>query len=124
MVLSFDTGGENSWCLFLILLIRKTKIIHLNFSNLFSNLSPLHAPYPVDMPFKVSAVQKLRQHKLFKGRHRAGIKAGPFPVTYEQPIRQGHIAHPKGGGQGAGKGIQIDHVIPLCAGKHRLLRLS
>ena len=88
----------------------------------FSRLFPAFPPAdPVDVALEIAAFDEGGQHVLLKGGHGAGIKAHLFREQRDHGPGQGHIAHAEGGGNGAGKGVQVNHVLPLGSGKDGFL---
>ena len=65
------------------------------------------------MPLKISAVDKLGNYELFKGRNRTGIEAEPFFKLTNELFGKHHISYTQRGRDRFGKGVQIDHVVLL-----------
>ena len=63
----------------------------------------------------------MRNHALIRHRHGATVNACQLLQPVEQLRRHHQIAHPQGRGNGAGKGVEIDHAVAVGMGKERLL---
>jgi len=57
---------------------------------------PLFSPDPVYMPLKITIAQQLCEDKLFKHRHRTGIKAKPALKVFQQFFRKNHVTYTHG----------------------------
>ena len=77
----------------------------------------------VDVSLKVSVLEELCNDVLLKGGNGAGIKAKARVKLSHKLPRQDHVADTKGRGDGFGKGVQIDHVVPIRKSEQRILGL-
>ena len=76
------------------------------------------------MPFKIPVVDQLGENVLHKGGNRAGIKAQLLLIDLYKMLGKHHIADAKGGGNGFGERVQIDHVIVFGEGEQGFGRLG
>ena len=87
-------------------------------SFLKSSFRLLHsAPFSahaIDMPFEVAVLDKLCQNKLFEKRHGAGIKSELFFKGFKKSLREYQISDTQGGGNGVGKGVEIEDPTVPC----------
>ena len=84
----------------------------------------LAAANPVDMPFKVSAADQLRQYILLISGDSAAVKADTEFKDREQGSGEYHVSHTERRRYSAGEGVQIDDILAGGACKKRLLRLA
>ena len=67
----------------------------------------------VDVALKAAVVYYLREDKLLKGRHGAGIEAELFVKKRSQFFRQHHVTHAHGRGNGARKCVQVYNIVVM-----------
>ena len=75
------------------------------------------------MPLEIAVLQQPRDDILLEGGHSAGVKAQALVKLPYQLLWQHHIAHTQRGGNGFGKGVEIDYVVLPGKRKKRFLGL-
>ena len=77
----------------------------------------------VDVALEIAAVEQLSQHKLLEGGDGTGVKAQLLLKKCDQTTGEHHVARAHGGGDGLGKGVEIDHAVLMREGEKRFHRL-
>ena len=80
-------------------------------------------PAAVDVAFELAGADELGQDVLLKDRHRAGVEAQALPIEGEQRLGQDQIGRAHRGGEGPGKGVEVEDALG-CEGAWRLLALA
>ena len=84
---------------------------------------PYASPRTVDVPFEITAVQKLRQYKLLECRNCAGVKAELFTECPDELFRNDHVPDAHRRGDRFRKRVQIYHIVLVRKPEQRLCRL-
>ena len=82
-------------------------------------LAPVMISHPVEIPFKISLLNKFIQNRLIQPRNGAGEKTGLFMKCRQQILRKNQIADTDRRCNRLGEGPQINH---LSSRIHRLQR--
>ena len=82
-------------------------------------LAPVMISHPVEIPFKISLLNKFIQYRLIQPRNGAGKKTGLFMKCRQQILRKNQIADTDRRCNRLGEGPQINH---LSSRIHRLQR--
>ena len=74
---------------------------------------PIFLPHPGEVTLVVAPGDETGQNVLLQCRDRTGIEAQLLPVAFQQPGRQHQKAEAHGGGNGLGKGVQVNDPPPV-----------
>ena len=74
---------------------------------------PIFLPHPGEVTLVVAPGDETGQNVLLQRRDRTGIEAQLLPVAFQQPGRQHQKAKTHRGGNGLGKGVQVNDPAPV-----------
>ena len=74
---------------------------------------PIFLPHPGEVTLVVAPGDETGQNVLLQRRDRTGIEAQLLPVAFQQPGRQYQKAKTHRGGNGLGKGVQVNDPAPV-----------
>ena len=74
---------------------------------------PIFLPHPGEVTLVVAPGDETGQNVLLQRRDRTGIEAQLLPVAFQQPGRQHQKAEAHRGGNGLGKGVQVNDPAPV-----------
>ena len=74
---------------------------------------PVFLPHPGEVTLVVAPGDETGQNVLLQRRDRTGIEAQLLPVAFQQPGRQHQKAKTHRGGNGLGKGVQVNDPAPV-----------
>ena len=74
---------------------------------------PIFLPHPGEVTLVVAPGDETGQNVLRQRRDRTGIEAQLLPVAFQQPGRQHQKAKTHRGGNGLGKGVQVNDPPPV-----------
>ena len=78
----------------------------------------------VDMSFKISVLKESCNDVLLKGGYGARVKAKTLVKVFYELFGQYHVADTQGGGDGFGKGIEVDDITLVRKRKQGILGLG